>query len=199
MLLPLLPLVAAMSTDAHAPVTVELFDENHEEWVTLTIARDGTVDDENRKKLKYVFRCKRTNRKHMIAKGTLAMFADVAARWRGYQIDIISAYRASRREPSTSLHRAARAIDFRIRGVSTIPVRDYMWSKFRNVGVGWYPEHRFLHLDYRPDRHDTAWTFRNGLETYRPTWAEKIRPPYEGAGSRPSLKKRRRAPTKPFT
>ena len=196
MLLPLLPLVAAMSAEAQ-PVSIQLYDVNHDETVTVQIGRDGSVSRHDKIVLKHVFRCKRTERQHMINQRTLAMFADVADHWRGHTVEIISGYRAMRRESRTSPHRAARAIDFRIRGVSTIPVRDYMWTKFRNVGIGWYPEHRFLHLDYRPDRHDTAWTFRNGLETYRPTWAEKIRPPYEGAGSRPSLKKRRRAPTKP--
>src|SRR5688572_23792399 len=106
MLLPLLPLLAAMTADAETPVTVDLFDENHQEWTTVTIGRDGSLDKANAKKIKHVFRCKRSQRRHMIAKRTLAMFADVAARWRGHQIDIISGYRASKKEPSTSLHRA---------------------------------------------------------------------------------------------
>jgi uncharacterized protein YcbK (DUF882 family) len=182
MLLPLLPVLAALTVDARAPVTVELYDVNHGEAVTITIARDGSVDPPTARVIKHLFRCKRSDRKKMIAKQTLAMFAGVAAHWRGHTIDIHSGYRAIGqlgREPAKSYHRKGRAIDFSIRGVPTTVVRDYLWTTFRHVGVGWYPEHDFLHLDYRPEIHDTAWTFRHDKYKFRPRWAEQIRPPYE--------------------
>lgn len=202
MLLPLLPIHAALLVlgtsgagepveTAADPVTIHLYDENHREYADVTIARDGSVDAENDKKIRHLLRCKRTERQHKMNQGTLAMFAAVAARWPGHTIELVSGYRAMRRESSTSPHRAARAIDFRIRDVSAVAVRDYMWETFRHVGVGWYPEEQFLHLDHRPDLHDTAWTFRHGVNHYRPSWAERIRPAFEDAPAHPHPRGRR--------
>jgi uncharacterized protein YcbK (DUF882 family) len=193
MLLPLLPLHAVLlvSLEVSAPVTINLYDENHREAATVVVNRDGTVDEANDAKLRHLLRCKRTERKHKINEGTLRMFAAVAAEWPGATIELVSGYRAMRSESRTSPHRKARAIDFRIRGVSTVAVRDFMWRTFREVGVGYYPEGAYVHLDHRPGLHDTAWTFKKGKNRYRPSWAERIRPAYEEAedAAKPSKSK----------
>ena len=53
MLLPLLPLLAAMAADAQ-PVTVELYDVNHNESATIQIGRDGSVDAKTAKVIKHI-------------------------------------------------------------------------------------------------------------------------------------------------
>jgi uncharacterized protein YcbK (DUF882 family) len=176
-------ITTAATVEATSPVTMRIFDLNHREYVTITLNRDGSTDPANAAEIKRLFRCKRTLRQHAIDQGTLAMFAAVGAQYPDKVIETVSGYRAMRAEPRTSPHRAALAIDFRIRGVSTIELRDWLWKSFREVAVGWYPQKNYLHLDHRPPgTHDTAWTFRNGVNHYHPHWAERLRswlPPRE--------------------
>jgi uncharacterized protein YcbK (DUF882 family) len=178
-------ITTAATVEATSPVTMRIYDENHREYVTITLNRDGSTDPVTATEIKRLFRCKRTGRQHMIDQGTLAMFAAVGARYPGKTIETVSGYRAMRAEPRTSPHRAALAIDFRVRGVSTTEVRDWLWKSFRTVAVGWYPHGNYLHLDHRPPgTHDTAWTFRHGTNYYHPYWAERLRswlPPREAA------------------
>lgn len=196
MLLPLLPLHAVLLVvvEASGPVAINLYDENHRETAVVMVSRDGSVDDENDAKLRHLLRCKRTERQHKMNQGTLAMFAAVSSQWPGATIELVSGYRAMRSESRTSPHRAARAIDFRIQGVSTVAVRDFMWRSFHEVGVGYYPEGGYVHLDHRPGLHDTAWTFKHGKNRYRPSWAERIRPAFDededADASKPSKSKK---------
>jgi uncharacterized protein YcbK (DUF882 family) len=158
-----------------SPVAVDLYDENAHQKGLVAIWRDGSTDDETTDLLKHLFRCRRTYREHTIAQPTLAMLAAVSEQFAGRTIEYVSAYRASREETRTSPHRHATAIDFRIRGVQPSKIRDYVWKTYSGVGVGWYPEGQYIHMDTRPDKGDTAWTFRNGQNRYHPYWAELAR------------------------
>ncbi len=183
-LTPVLPLEPSPARDAvaavlvsnqadAAPVLVTLYDSNHRESYVVSIGRDGSVDGATRDLLEHAFRCRRSGNEHAINPALLAMIADVSAHWSGKRIEYVSAYRGHRKESKTSPHRDGRAFDFRIPGVSLIAIRDYAWSQFRNVGVGWYPGDDFVHLDPRPD--DLAWTARDHRNTYHPSWADRIR------------------------
>jgi hypothetical protein len=44
------------------------------------------------------------------------------------------------------------ACDFRVEGVKTAELRDYLRRTFDKVGVGYYPNSTFVHLDVRKDR-----------------------------------------------
>lgn len=160
-----------------APVEVKLFDENLKVGATVGIRRDGSMDEATEAEMKHLLRCRQTNRERAIAQKTLAMLVDVAEKYEGKTIEFVSAYRVQRGESRTSPHRAARAIDFRIRGAQLREIRDYVWRKYTEVGVGWYPGEQFIHIDSRPTLHDTAWTFVNGANHYHPYWAEVARRP----------------------
>jgi len=162
---------------AASPVEVRLFDENLQVSATVGIHRDGAMDDATAAEVKHLFRCRSTNREHAIARGTLAMLADLAEKYESRTIEFVSVYRVQQGESSTSPHRAARAIDFRIRGVQLREIRDYLWRKYTEVGIGWYPTEQFIHMDTRPTLHDTAWTFLSGANHYHPYWAELARQP----------------------
>jgi len=126
-------------------------------------------------------------RERPIARRTLAMLADLAEKYESKTIEFVSAYRVQAGESATSPHRDARAIDFRIRGTKLTEVRDYLWRKYTDVGVGWYPSEQFIHMDTRPQIHDTAWTFMSGENHYHPYWAEVARRPAKDAPTvRPS-------------
>jgi uncharacterized protein YcbK (DUF882 family) len=162
---------------AASPVMVKLYDENLRVSATVGIRRDGTMDDETAAQVKHLFRCRQTNRERPIARRTLAMLADVAEKYEGKTIEFVSAYRVQRGESKTSPHRDARAIDFRIRGIQLREIRDYLWRKYTEVGIGWYPGEQFIHMDSRPTLHDTAWTFLAGANHYHPYWSEAARRP----------------------
>lgn len=162
---------------AASPVEVRLYDENLRIDAAVAIRRDGTMDDATAAEVKHLFRCRQTGREHAIARRTLAMLADVAERYAPRTIEFVSVYRVQHGESATSPHRAARAIDFRIRGVPLTEIRDYLWRTYSEVGIGWYPSEQFIHMDSRPSLHDTAWTFLTGTNHYHPYWAEVARRP----------------------
>jgi uncharacterized protein YcbK (DUF882 family) len=169
-----------------APVEVKLFDENHRTHATVAIRRDGSMDAATAAEVKHIFRCRQTNRARPIARRTLAMLADLADKYDGRTIEFVSAYRVQHGESPTSPHRDARAIDFRIRGLQLREIRDYLWRKYTEVGIGWYPGEQFIHMDSRPRLHDTAWTFVAGGNHYHPYWAEVARKPAVAPQVRPS-------------
>jgi uncharacterized protein YcbK (DUF882 family) len=182
-------IAATVVERAATPVEVKLFDENHQVYATVGIRRDGTMDAATAGEVTHLFRCKTTERQHPIARRTLAMLADIADRYQGKTIEFVSAYRVQAGESPTSPHRDARAIDFRIRGTSLTEIRDYLWRKYSDVGIGWYPSEQFIHMDSRPGLHDTAWTFMAGDNHYHPYWAEAARrPAAESPTTRPSHK-----------
>lgn len=176
--------VAVAVDEAAKPVEVLLFDENAREEATLWIHRDGSTDAATAAEVERLFRCRRTHKHRPIDQGTLAMLADIAVRYPGKRIEYVSAYRATSEESKTSPHRKGHAIDFRIRGVSPIEIRDYLWATYREVGIGWYPKEQYIHMDHRPGEKDIAWTFVNGSNVYNPSWADRARAKHKERPSR---------------
>jgi uncharacterized protein YcbK (DUF882 family) len=162
---------------AASPVEVTLYDENDHQAGELAIWRDGSTDEDTAASVKRLFRCRRTFRQKMMAQQTLAMLAFVSEHYDNRLIEYVSAYRIGSEESPTSPHRDGRALDFRIRGVPLKDIRDLIWRKYTDVGVGWYPSEQFVHMDTRPSVHDTAWTFLAGVNHYHPYWAESARKP----------------------
>jgi uncharacterized protein YcbK (DUF882 family) len=167
----------ALVTEVRAatPVEVKLYDENLRVSARIVLERDGSADPETVNQVTHLFRCRTTGHRAPMAKRTLAMLADIAERYAGKTIDVVSAHRASRGESWTSPHRASRALDFRIKGVDPREIRDYLWRKYSEVGIGWYPYEGFVHMDARPGKGDMSWTFMNGKNRYHPYWAEVAR------------------------
>jgi uncharacterized protein YcbK (DUF882 family) len=171
-----LPMPAAaigLALEAHAiaPVEVRLFDANRNVAATVVVERDGSTDPATTRELSHLFRC-RTQQEHMLAQRTMVMLVDLAERY-GKPIEFVSVYRVAAGESATSPHRGARAIDFRIEGVRLTEIRDHLWRTYTEVGIGWYPHERFIHMDTRP--RDTVWTFTNGVNDYHPFWADAVR------------------------
>ncbi len=175
--MPLDTVAMAYQARAASPVEVKLFDENLNVHATVLIDHLGNSDEATTKQIRHMFRCRVTNRERPIARKSLMMLADVAEMYEGKTIEFVSVYRVQRGESLTSPHRDGRAIDFRIRGIQLRTIRDYLWNKYTEVGVGWYPSEQFIHMDTRPTLHDTAWTFLKGKNRYKPYWAEVARTP----------------------
>jgi uncharacterized protein YcbK (DUF882 family) len=73
----------------------------------------------------------------------------VADRFPGKRLELISGYRPPKQSQKTeSLHNKGRAIDFRVEGVSNAKLVG-LAKTFDKVGVGYYPNSVFIHLDAR--------------------------------------------------
>jgi uncharacterized protein YcbK (DUF882 family) len=161
------------------PVHVVLTRGSHRLEVDLPV--DGRVSPETADAIARIMADPLSGRTRRIATGTLALLADVAARYPGHEIEIISAVRSepdrSRAGIPHSRHWDGRAIDLQVRGAKLSQVRDAMWKAHRHIGVGGYPSSAFIHLDYRPEVHDIAWTQvrPNTSNIYNPRWSRVSR------------------------
>jgi uncharacterized protein YcbK (DUF882 family) len=93
----------------------------------------------------------------------IQLLARVSDTFGGRPIRVVSGFRLAD-TPRGSRHRTGHAIDFTIQGVPNTALRDYV-KTFERVGVGYYPNSHFVHLDTRE-----TWT----------TWID-----YSGPGQRP--------------
>ena len=166
-----------------APVTVHTVLTRGRERLELELPLDGNVSKEDADAIAKLMRDPFSGRMRHIATGTLALLADISVRFPDHEIEVVSAVRAeperTRGGIKHSKHWDGHAIDLRVRDVKLADVRDAMWKNHHDVGVGWYPAEGFIHVDYRPDVHDTAWTQPkyNADYIYNPHWSRAAREP----------------------
>lgn len=75
------------------------------------------------------------------------LLAEVSDNFGGRPLRIVSGYRTTSFFQD-SRHKLSKAVDFSIPGVPNQVVRDYLRT-LKNVGVGYYPNSSFVHLDVR--------------------------------------------------
>jgi uncharacterized protein YcbK (DUF882 family) len=168
------PVVAVATSHG---VEVVLMHSGNGRLLRFVVPESGELAEADAEALAQFLRCRRTARVKRAHQGLVGLLADVARKYPGHTIEIMSGYRGTREESRTSPHRAGRAVDIRVHGVKTTEVRDWLWSTHHAVGVGWYPHSDFLHMDVRPGQKDTSWTQRSsGADNiYNPRWAYKAR------------------------
>jgi uncharacterized protein YcbK (DUF882 family) len=166
------------ASDIPAPVHVTLFTVNlPQETLEIDLPVDGMVTAEQDKELKHFFRCRHNGREKSIAPGELALLADVGQKWPGQVIEVVSGYRTPPDGVPHSKHFKGHAIDLRVRGVKLTEVRDVMWREHHGIGLGYYPEQGFLHMDDRDGIQEAAWTsaYEGAEYQYHPYWAQRAR------------------------
>jgi uncharacterized protein YcbK (DUF882 family) len=151
---------------------VHVYNGNTHEYATFHIDITGHYPDEEKRSIKHLFRCRRTGRRHNMHPRVLRVLADLASRYPGHTIEIVSGYRAPPYGVPKSKHFHGRAIDLRVQGVKTTEVRDYLWRNYDHVGIGHYRGQNFIHVDYRPGYKKIGWTSRrrNAPYRYHPKW-----------------------------
>jgi len=87
---------------------------------------------------------------HAIDPRLITLVGMVSDHFGGRDLVVVSGFRpyTPRQFTPHSNHNVGRAIDFAIRGVTNESLRDFCRT-FRNVGVGYYPNSSFVHLDVR--------------------------------------------------
>jgi uncharacterized protein YcbK (DUF882 family) len=158
-------------------IAVRVENINTNETATFQIGDGGWTRAEQAAAIEYFFRCRRTGRHRPLADSVLSLLVDIAQRWPGRVIEVVSGYRSPPFGTRHSRHFAGHAIDLRVRGVSTSRVRDFVWREHHEVGVGHYATQDFVHVDSRPGHADTAWSapHEDSPPQYEPRWAKRAR------------------------
>ncbi len=133
---------------------VELFHVNRKETMSLRLRDDrGRAVRGVQKRFDRFLRCHYTNRQHRMNPRLLKIIYQTGRKWPGRRIEVVSGYRHPKvaKNPS-SPHMKGLASDFRVVGVKNTELRDYLRATFDKVGVGYYPNSSFVHLDVRKDR-----------------------------------------------
>ena len=88
----------------------------------------------------------------------IAMLDEVTRHFGGRRVEMISGYRPSNNPQAGSRHAHARAMDYRIAGVTREALRDFAQT-LPLAGVGYYPNSVFVHMDVRDrDEGSARWT-----------------------------------------
>ncbi len=95
--------------------------------------------------------------KHTANPRLVALLGIVSDHFGSRALDVVSGFRpaASSQYTPHSKHNYGRALDFKVQGVPNEALRDFC-KTFKNVGVGYYPNSTFVHLDVRDN--SAFWT-----------------------------------------
>jgi uncharacterized protein YcbK (DUF882 family) len=191
--------------------TVELFHVNRHETLRLRVVdeRGRPVRGLDRRMSKFL-RCHHTNAEHRMDPRLVRLIHETGRHYPGRRIEVVSGYRhpTVARNPR-SPHMKGLACDFRVQGVPNTELRDFLRSHYQHVGVGYYPNSSFVHLDVRGSGPSAFWIdysrpnedaiysenpsadLRNGrAESYKPTridpsWADTEEAPTSAAPEGP--------------
>jgi uncharacterized protein YcbK (DUF882 family) len=101
-------------------------------------------------------RCAHTGRARKIHWRLLVVLYDLWLHFGQPQVSVFSGHRPKVvARLKTSKHVTGHAIDFNFDAVSNLRIRKYMFKRYPQVGVGYYPNGFHLHLDVRPKK--TFW------------------------------------------
>ena len=131
--------------------TVVLYHVNRRETLRLRL-----VDDRGRsltgmqRQMNQFLRCHYTNRRFPMNPRLTRLIYETGRNYPGRRIEVVSGYRHPRFSKNPrSPHMRGLATDIRVQGVKNTELRDFFRSRFQSVGVGFYPNSSFVHLDVR--------------------------------------------------
>ena len=137
--------------EAKAPPAVELHHLSTGEHFILRPDARGTLGKQQLKGLRHFLRCHHTGREHAMNAHLAELLYKTAHHFGDRTITVIAGYRAPKvakeKGNPKSPHKRGVACDFRIAGVDNETLRDYLRNTYHGVGVGFYPNSGFVHLD----------------------------------------------------
>jgi uncharacterized protein YcbK (DUF882 family) len=186
---------------------VQLFAVNSRETLQLRLRDDkGRPLRGVQKRFDHFLRCHHTSKQRPMNPRLVRVLYQVGKHYPGLRVEIVSGYRhPSVAKNPRSPHMRGLACDFRIASVKNTDLRDYLRRSFQKIGVGYYPNSSFVHLDIRKDR-SAFWIDYSGpgersvysenalddvksgrAEAYKPTKIDKtwVSEPEEGGDDAP--------------
>jgi uncharacterized protein YcbK (DUF882 family) len=133
-----------------SPGTVHVHRLATSEDFTLKVGdRRGRIPPPTIKSFEHVLRYP-NGQTHAVEPRLVALLGIVSDHFGSRKMDVISGFRpySPTQYTAHSNHNVGHAVDFRVEGVPNEVVRDYCRT-LRNVGVGYYPNSTFVHLDVR--------------------------------------------------
>jgi uncharacterized protein YcbK (DUF882 family) len=133
----------------YAPI--HLFEVNTKENFRLRFQDDrGRPIRGWQKRFDRFMRCHKTGMVGRINPRLPRLLYQTGRYFNGRKLEIISGFRHPKvaRNPK-SPHKHGLACDFRVVGIPNAVLRDYLRKTFKHVGVGYYPNSTFVHLDVR--------------------------------------------------
>jgi len=129
---------------------IEFYKVREDETLRVVVAQcNGRVWEEGRQALSSFLDRTKNHDAPALDGRLLTLVQKVSDHWRGRRIEVISAYRAPLNEGQAgSRHAKAKALDFRVAGIPNSTLRDFART-LGEVGVGYYPNSTFVHLDVR--------------------------------------------------
>jgi len=128
------------------PKVIELFQVNTQETLKLNArpARDL------QKRANRFFRCHQTGTVGRMNPRLMRLLFETGRHWPGQRLEVVSGYRhpTVAKNPH-SPHMKGLACDFRVVGVKNTDLRDYLRRAYPHIGVGYYPNSSFVHMDVR--------------------------------------------------
>lgn len=115
------------------------------------IDAQGKVKHSALRELREYLACHKTGKKHPIHWRLAVMLLSIARHWPQHRLVVHSGYR----DPKVSFHARrsnhtrGRAVDIRIPGVPNRLLFSTLRRSFERIGVGYYPNSSFVHLDVR--------------------------------------------------
>ncbi|MBW2735393.1 MAG: YcbK family protein [Deltaproteobacteria bacterium] len=131
-----------------------LYHANFRKSLTLRLFdRCGRPNKRAPKQMSHFLRCYQTKRRKTIHTRLVKSLYSVSRAFKGRRLIVYSGYRSPRvAKLKRSYHTRGRAIDFRVEGVSRRKLRNYVMKSFKKIGVGFYPNTPFIHMDVREKR-----------------------------------------------
>ncbi len=131
------------------PNTVQLVRYGTNEEVTVHVSAGGKVPHAALDKFKKIMHSS-TGQTHTPDARLVALLGIVSNHFGGKKLEVVSGFRPYSPKQYTphSNHNHGKAMDFRVQGVPNTVVRDFCRT-LHDVGVGYYPNSVFVHLDVR--------------------------------------------------
>jgi uncharacterized protein YcbK (DUF882 family) len=135
------------------PPPVELMALNTHERFTLRPDPNGRFSKKELRGWNRFLRCHHTGRAHAMATRLASLIYETSKHFQFGKVLVVAGYRAPRvakeKGNPKSPHKKGLAVDFRVEGVANTELRDFLRGTFARVGIGYYPNSDFVHLDIR--------------------------------------------------
>lgn len=143
---------------------VELYHINTKETLMLRFQDDrGRPIKGWQKRFDKFMRCHLTGAVHKMDGRLAQLLYKTARHFEGHRMEVVSGYRHPKvaRNPK-SPHKEGLACDFRMASIPNTVLRDFLRQTYDHVGVGYYPNSVFVHLDNRKNGPSAFWIDYSG-------------------------------------